>query len=53
MEDITELLKYSEKSIKEIADELEFPNISFFGKYIKSHTGISPTEYRKYLTNQV
>lgn len=53
MEDITELLEYSEKSIKEIADELEFPNISFFGKYIKSHTGMSPTEYRKYLTNQV
>ncbi|EJW97283.1 transcriptional regulator, AraC family [gut metagenome] len=53
MDDITELLKYSEKSIKEIAEELEFPNISFFGKYIKSHTGMSTTEYRKFLINQL
>ena len=53
MEDITELLKYSEKSIKEIADYLEFANISFFGKYIKAHTGMSPTEYRKHLINQI
>ena len=53
MEDITELLKYSEKSIKEIADYLDFPSISFFGKYIKAHTGMSPTEYRKYLIKQI
>lgn len=53
MEDITDLLKYSEKSIKEIADYLDFASISFFGKYIKAHTGMSPTEYRKYLIKQV
>lgn len=53
MEDITEQLKYSEKSIKEIADYLEFPNISFFGKYVKAHTGMSPTEYRKHLINKI
>lgn len=53
MEDITELLKYSEKSIKEIAEFLDFPSISFFGKYIKAHTGMSPTEYRKYLLKQI
>ena len=34
IEDITELLKYSEKSIKEIANYLEFPNLSYFGKYV-------------------
>lgn len=39
--------KSSPKSIKEIADELEFPNLSFFGKYVKSHFGMSPKEYRK------
>lgn len=35
------LLKNSEKSIKEISDELNFPNISFFGKYVKEHLGMS------------
>lgn len=52
MEDITRLMKYSEKSIKEISDHLEFPNISFFGKYVKSHTGLSPTEYRRQVSQK-
>lgn len=47
IEDITYLLKYSDKSIKEIYQYLDFPNISFFGKYVKAHLGVSPTEYRK------
>lgn len=50
MADITELLKYSEMSIKEIADYQDFSNLSFFGKYVKSHTGLSPKEYRMRLT---
>lgn len=41
------LLKSSELSIQEIADELHFANQSFFGKYFKHHTGLSPKEYRK------
>lgn len=45
--DIQHLLKYSEKSIKEISEYLDFPNISFFGKYVKSHLGYSPKEYRR------
>ena len=49
MEDITQLLKYSEKSIKEISDYLDFPTLSFFGKYVKAHSGFSPTEYRRQL----
>ena len=53
IEDITELLKYSEKSIKEIANYLEFPNLSYFGKYVKAHTGMSPTQYRKHLINKL
>lgn len=40
------LLKYSTKSIQEIAYYLNFPNQSFFGKYFKNHTGITPTAYR-------
>ena len=41
------MLKSSEQSIQEIADELHFANQSFFGKYFKHHTGLSPKEYRK------
>ena len=40
------LLKYSSKSIQEIAYYLNFPNQSFFGKYFKNHTGITPSAYR-------
>lgn len=45
--DIKYMLKYTQKSPKEIADELEFPNLSFFGKFVKKHLGASPTEYRR------
>ena len=41
------LLKNSAKSIKEITEELNFPNQSFLGKYFKEHVGISPSAYRK------
>lgn len=47
MKDIIRMLKYSDKSIKEIALELDFPNISFFGKYVKAHLGVSPKAYRR------
>ncbi len=40
-------LKSTASSIQEIADQLGFANQSFFGKYFKQHTGISPSEYRK------
>lgn len=46
MEDILHLLRNSQNSIKEIACSLHFDNISFFGKYVKRHTGFSPTQYR-------
>ena len=41
------MLKTSPKSIKEIAEEMNFPNQSFMGKYFKLHVGISPSQYRK------
>lgn len=47
VKDIKQLLKYSDKSIKEIAQTLGFPNLSFFGKYVKAHLGVSPSAYRK------
>ena len=39
-------LKYSSKSIKEIALDLDFPNLSFFTKYTKKHLGMTPTQFR-------
>ena len=41
------LLSNSSKSIKQIAEEMNFVNQSFFGKYFKENVGVSPTEYRK------
>ena len=41
------ILKNSSKSIKEIAEEMNFPNQSFLGKYFKEHVGLSPSKYRK------
>lgn len=45
--DIRRYLSYTELSIKEIAEGMMFPNLSFFGKYVKQHLGVSPTEYRR------
>jgi AraC-like DNA-binding protein len=45
--EIRVLLKNSPKTIKEITDELNFPNQSFLGKFFKEHVGLSPSEYRK------
>ena len=39
-------LRHSEKSIKEVADLFDFANASFFGKFVKAHTGMSPMQYR-------
>lgn len=52
-EQVTQKLKYSDMSVKEIADSLGFPNISFFGKFVKSRFGASPKEYRYILQNSV
>lgn len=47
MTEIRVQLKNSNKSIKEISQDLHFPNQSFFGKYFKEHMGLSPSEYRR------
>lgn len=44
---IKQLLLYSDMSIKEVAAEMGFDNLSFFGKYVKKHLGLSPNHYRK------
>ena len=40
------MLKYSNMSILDISYELNFPDQSFFSRYFKKHTGMSPLEYR-------
>ena len=40
------LLQNSEMSIQEISSRLNFANQSFFGKYFKHHTGVSPKAFR-------
>ena len=50
---IRQQLRYSNKTIKEICTELDFPNPSFFGKFVKEHLGMSPTAYRQQNLNNV
>ena len=40
------LLKSTNMSIQQISDELNFNSQSFFGKYFKKHTGLSPKDFR-------
>ncbi|MDR0835534.1 MAG: helix-turn-helix domain-containing protein [Tannerella sp.] len=40
------LLKSTNMTIQQISDELNFPSQSFFGKYFKRNTGMSPKTYR-------
>lgn len=41
------MLSTSHYSIKEICDQLNFSNQSFFAKYFKQHTGMSPRDFRQ------
>ena len=41
------LLKHSNLLIFQISDELNFPNPSFFSKFFKRMTGMTPAEYQK------
>ncbi len=41
------LLRHSDKSVMQISEDLDFPNPSFFSKYFKRLTGMTPGEYKK------
>ncbi len=45
-DNIKQLLLELDKSIKEIASELHFPEQFTFRKFFKQDVGIPPTEYR-------
>jgi len=45
--EIRVLLKNTNLTIKEITNELNFPNQSFLGKFFKDKVGISPLKYRR------
>ncbi len=45
--EIERRLRYSTDSIKQISVAMNFPNTSFFGKYFKQHSGMTPNNYRK------
>lgn len=40
------MLKSGGMSVQQVSNELNFPSQSFFGKYFKRHTGMSPKEYK-------
>ncbi len=40
-------LRYTDMTMQEIANDLNFPHASFFGKYVKEHLGMTPLEYRR------
>jgi len=46
MKAIEHRLRFTDMTMQEIANDLKFPNASFFGKYFKEHTGMTPLEYR-------
>lgn len=44
--DAKQKLQTSPLSVREISEVLNFPNQSYFGKWFKVHTGVSPLEYK-------
>ena len=47
--EIRDALEHTQLTVKEIAHQFHFPNTSFFGRFFKRHTGMSPNEYRQHL----
>lgn len=44
--DAKNMLRHSNMTIKEISAQLNFPSQSFFFRFFKNHTGMTPTQYR-------
>jgi AraC-like DNA-binding protein len=41
------LMQKSDIAVSEIAFEIGFDDVSYFGRFFKKHTGFAPTKYRK------
>ncbi len=52
MRAIDQELRYTDKTIKEIAFQQRFPSLAFFGKFVKQQTGMSPSDYRNKIRNE-
>lgn len=52
LEEIRYYLQQTDLNNKEICDQIDFPNTSFFGKYVKEHFGMTPGEFRKTKSNR-
>ncbi len=48
-DEISARLRDPSLSVKEIAAELGFENLSFFGKFVRARLGVSPKDYRRQL----
>ena len=44
---IKAMLKSSNHTVLQISEDMNFPNPSFFGRYFKEHTGMTPVQYRE------
>ncbi|MBQ7611018.1 MAG: AraC family transcriptional regulator [Bacteroidales bacterium] len=44
---VSEALRFSDRSIKEIAVDFGFTNLSTFGKFVKDNLGDSPRAFRR------
>jgi len=49
--DAKKQLSSTNHSVKEISEDLNFPNQSYFGKWFKNLTGVGPSEFRNGLSN--
>lgn len=47
VEAISNELLETKKTLQEIADDFHFSAVSYFSRYVKTHLGVSPAEYRK------
>ena len=47
MKAIERRLRFTDMTMQEIANDLNFANASFFGKYVKEHLGMTPLDYRR------
>ena len=45
------LLRDQRISVAQVAEDINFPDQSSFGKYFKKHTGLSPSDYRMAVTH--